>query len=271
MPVTRLILLLGIVIISFNRPAEAAINCTATGTMNFGTVDVLTGAASSVTPSTISISCTGANPNTVVAAVCVSLGPGTSTSWPPREMISGGNRLKFEIYKDAALTSVMGSWPFFTTAYSGATTGLLVNVPITSGSGSESFTLYGVVLGSQQSVPSGAYTASFTDASSTLMAFQSPNFNTQQNCASNAGGGQPSGLSHSNRNSDAKLRDQREQSQLRHDHQSLRANRCSIHHQHHLRIGIALFRHSFGRLFKCKQSGCAKDAVRRESSNLWAL
>ena len=186
MPV-RFYLLLALLTFCLGRPAEAAINCTASGSMSFGTVGVLTGAASSVTPATISISCTGANPNTVAATVCVSLGPGTSSTWPPREMTHGANRLKFEIYKDAALTSVMGSWPVFTTAYSGTTTGLAVSVPITSGSGSTTFTLYGVVLGAQQATPSGSYSAIFTDASSVLTAFQSPNINSQQTCTSNAG------------------------------------------------------------------------------------
>ena len=183
------------IIACFSERAEAAINCTTSGTMNFATVDVLSGTASAVQPATFTISCTGANPNTVVASVCISLGAGSSTTWPPREMVSGANRLKFEIYKDAALTSVMGAWPAYATPYSASTTGLLVNIPITSGAGSGTFTLYGVVLGSQQSAATGTYTSSFSDASSMIMAFQSPNANTVQNCSANGGGGQQSALS----------------------------------------------------------------------------
>jgi spore coat protein U-like protein len=196
MPMKRLACLLILLLMAcFSQRAEAAINCTTSGTMNFATIDVLSGTASAVQPATFTISCTGANPNTVVASICVSLGAGSSTTWPPREMVSGANKLRFEVYKDAALTSVMGAWPAFAAPYSASTTGLLVNIPITSGAGSGTFTLYGVVLGSQQSAPQGTYTSSFIDASSTMTAFQSPNANTVQTCSANGGGGQQSPLS----------------------------------------------------------------------------
>jgi spore coat protein U-like protein len=179
---------------SFNTPAHAAINCVASGTMNFATVNVLAGTPSAVQPATFTISCTGANPNTVVASVCVSLGAGSSTTSPPREMMSGANKLRFEVYKDASLTSVMGAWPAFATPYSSSTTGILVNIPITAGTGSSIFTLYGVVMGAQQSVANGTYFNSFTDPSSIITAFQSPTANTTQTCAANGGGGQQSNL-----------------------------------------------------------------------------
>lgn len=162
--------------------AVAAMSCSTSGTMSFGVVDVLSGAASPAQPSIISIICSGANPNAVSATVCLSIGAGQSTSWPPRQLISGPRRLLFEIYKDASLTTVMGSYSAYVPAYSATTTGLSILIPITSGSGSASVTLYGSVLASQQSAGVGTYTNNFTDVSTSLEMFQNPNLSPVAIC-----------------------------------------------------------------------------------------
>ncbi|WP_400767129.1 spore coat protein U domain-containing protein [Methylosinus sporium] len=162
--------------------AVAAMSCSTSGVLSFGVVDVLSGAASPAQPSTISIICTGANPNAVSATVCLSIGAGQSTSWPPRQLISGPKTLLFEIYKDSSLTTVMGSWSAYVPAYSATTTGLSILIPITSGSGSASVTLYGSVLGSQQSAGVGTYTNNFTDVSTSLETFQNPNLSPVAIC-----------------------------------------------------------------------------------------
>jgi spore coat protein U-like protein len=168
-------------------PAQAGIACSASGTMQFGVFNVLTGTASSVQPATISVSCSGASPNATSATVCVSLGSGQSTQWPPRELINGANKLRFEIYKDAALTSVMGAWSAQVSAYSAGTTGLTLQIPLSGGAGSTSFTLYGVILAAQKTTPPGSYTNVFSDTSSSLDYFQNINQQTLPTCDTTTG------------------------------------------------------------------------------------
>ena len=167
--------------------ANAGIACSASGTMQFGIFNVLTGTASSVQPASISVSCSGASPNATSATVCVSLGAGQSTQWPPREMVSGANKLRFEIYKDAALTTIMGAWPAQVTPYTAGTTGLTLQIPLSNGAGGTSITLYGVIFSAQQSVPAGTYTNAFADTSSSLDYFQNVNQQTIPTCGTTTG------------------------------------------------------------------------------------
>lgn len=158
-------------------PARAAISCSASGTLAFGTIDVLAGTATPAQPATISFSCSGAAGNTTSVTLCFSLGAGQSSTWPPRQLANGTNRLNVELYKDTGLTNVLGTWSAYTTAYAAGTTGIGIVMPITSGAGSATANVYGTVLGSQQRIPSGAHSNNFV-GSARLHIIQNRNTNT---------------------------------------------------------------------------------------------
>jgi len=137
----------------------AAQSCSVTvSALNFGSIDV-TQNTTFTTSSTLNISCSGLSSYTVLA--CIGFGGGTggiNGSGNPRYMSNGANTLSYEIYKDAAHTTVWGSdW-----TGSGGTKAQF-NVPLNgSGNGSMSVPVYGLVFASQRSVATGSYLSSFT-------------------------------------------------------------------------------------------------------------
>lgn len=121
----------------------------------FGTVDVLLGAQVDST-GTVSVRCTGTANRTV--RVCLNMGdPNGGTVGGVRIMRSGANNLNYQIYSDAARTVKWSSWKT-----GGAGVEVLVSTGTTGANGATvALTMYGRVLGSQQTARTGAYSANF--------------------------------------------------------------------------------------------------------------
>src|SRR3954471_19929952 len=106
--------------------------------LNFGTVD-LTANTTFDTTATLSVSCTGNTNATVRVCPNFDVGTGGSSSGDPRFMLNGANQLKYNLYQDAARTTVWGS---NLDAFSSSPP--TVDVPLGGGgSGSTSVTIYG--------------------------------------------------------------------------------------------------------------------------------
>lgn len=159
-------------------PVHAVITCSSVSVtpLSFGSVSP----QSSLTTAQATLSYTCANNSADVTAsssalLCFSLGnPGD-----PRSMVSGSNRLSYQIYQDAAQTV---PW---TSQFGGTTTPL--KVPITlakNGSTSGTATLYGVVLGGQTTAVPGAYINNFNTAATALTVTSVAGTTAPTNCVS---------------------------------------------------------------------------------------
>jgi spore coat protein U-like protein len=113
----------------------------------FGNIDVTTGAPVDST-GTLTVTCTGGLLPLSSQLVCINIGAGSNGDVTSRRM-SGPSFLRYELYSDAARTIPWGSWQ---TGYDSA--GVSVTIPQ---NGTRSLTVYGRVLGSQQSAASGFY------------------------------------------------------------------------------------------------------------------
>ncbi|HEV2000364.1 MAG TPA: spore coat protein U domain-containing protein [Xanthobacteraceae bacterium] len=158
-------------------PAEAALSCTFTiSNEAFGTVD-LTANTTFDTTATFSANCTGGTASST-ARVCPNIGSGTggSTNGTVRFMLNGANQVSYNLYQDAARTTVWGSylWPWPT--LTPPTVDIALN---SSGVGSTTRTIYGRILAGQQAMPPAAYSSSFSTTHTAISYAQS----TVGNCA----------------------------------------------------------------------------------------
>lgn len=143
------------------KPANAAINCSISMTnLAFGVADVLPGAAIDIT-ATATITCSGAN-NNATYRFCTDIRSGADASGTQRNMASGANLLRFDLYKDAARTQ---AWGNYTNNFLG---GGSQNDFTSNGSGniSGTITLYGRIPGSQQTARPASYSESMPGAAS---------------------------------------------------------------------------------------------------------
>jgi spore coat protein U-like protein len=150
---------LGVIAVSMPTPA-VGLSCTFTITdLNFGTVD-LTGNTTYDTTGTFTANCTGGVLLTTVR-VCPNInnGSGGTSTGDPRFMLSGGNQLKYNLYQDAARTTVWGSYLWGFPAYTAPQIDITLNI---LGNGSATRTIYGRVSAGQQTLPPGTYTSSFS-------------------------------------------------------------------------------------------------------------
>jgi spore coat protein U-like protein len=93
-------------------PAEAAPSCTvSTTSVNFGGYNVFTVSATDST-GTITIDCNGSAHDIVVT-----LSKGASSSYNPRTMLKGSEALSYNLYRDAARTSIWGDGTGGTSTY----------------------------------------------------------------------------------------------------------------------------------------------------------
>jgi spore coat protein U-like protein len=108
------------------------------GSIQFGNVNQVGGSDSTSTGS-MSLSCWGAS--TPFVRVCISLGAPVDSSWDPRYLVGqqSGDRLQYNIYKDAAYTQIWGS------AYSTSGSPRAVDLPVSYGSGNTQVSYYGKV------------------------------------------------------------------------------------------------------------------------------
>lgn len=130
--------------VSSNLSVNATVtaNCTiSTSALNFGSVDTLS--ASPVDGSGgISVTCTNGTGWTAAANV----GSGSGATFASRRMTQGANLLTYNLFTDAARTSVWGDG-------SGST----VTVGNTGTGSAQAVTIYGRISGSQTSAPAGGY------------------------------------------------------------------------------------------------------------------
>jgi spore coat protein U-like protein len=132
-------------------PAFAQTCSVSMGNIAFGGVNTLAGAAIDTT-ATMTITCSGGTG--AGQRVCISIGAGSASDATSRKMTSGVNTARFDLYSDSARTTLWGSWE---TGFDSAGVQLDVNKGTTT-----NVTVYGRFFALQQTVPAGAYTATFT-------------------------------------------------------------------------------------------------------------
>jgi spore coat protein U-like protein len=120
--------------------------------MVFGNVNTLIGSAVDIT-ATMTITCSGGSGNN--RRVCISIGAGSASDATSRQMTGpGGSTARYDLYSNSARTTLWGSWE---TGFDSA--GVQLDVAKSS---TTNVTVYGRFFASQQAVPAGAYTATFT-------------------------------------------------------------------------------------------------------------
>jgi spore coat protein U-like protein len=153
--------------IAHSAPAHAApISCGFSITnLNFGTVDLTLNTAIDST-ATLSASCTGDAGTVVRICPNINAGSGGTTSGSPRFMLSGSDKLNFDLYQDAARTIVWGSYLWGYSSYTAPTIDITLNG---SGSGNATATIYGRISSGQQSLPpSSSYSSSFSGSNTQI-------------------------------------------------------------------------------------------------------
>lgn len=141
-------------------PAKAQFCSVSSGNLNFGTVDLSSGAAVN-TNSTLSVFCFGTPGATV--RICPNYNSGTggvSAGGNPRQMLSGINQLNYNIYRNAAYTQVWGSY-----VWGMPPTPPTINITLSGGFfgfGATAFTLRGRISAGQIGTPAGAYNSNFS-------------------------------------------------------------------------------------------------------------
>jgi spore coat protein U-like protein len=132
----------------------ALANCTITNfTMNFGSLNVLSGSPTDVT-ATGSITCL-LLVNTA-ATIGISCGAGSNCTANLRTMVSGSNTMRVEYYTDSARTQVWQADSFSVNpgSYTGAGDPITLNLVL----GTTNFTVYGRIPAGQSTVQVGSYT-----------------------------------------------------------------------------------------------------------------
>src|SRR5262249_30764807 len=90
----------------------------------------------------------------------INAGSGGTTTGSPRFMKSGTTALNYDLYQDAARTTIWGSYLWsFSGTYPAPTINLTLN---SAASGSATATIYGRVRAGQQGVAPGSYSSSFS-------------------------------------------------------------------------------------------------------------
>ena len=141
---------------------------------NFGNIDVTANTVFDTT-ATFSANCSGIPGRQVRVCPNIDIGTGGSTTGNPRFLLSGGNLLNFNLYSNAARTTVWGSrlWGF---PYNPPTININLNG---SGLGSATRTIFARVWAAQQTRPAGIYISAFT-GTNTAIAYA---YTTVGNCA----------------------------------------------------------------------------------------
>jgi spore coat protein U-like protein len=146
-------------------PASAqSCNFTISG-LYFGSINLVANTSFQST-ATYSASCTGTPNTTVRTCPNIDMGSGGSTSGSPRFLLNGATQLNFNLYQDAAYSSVWGSnlWGF-AGSYPSPTIDVALNG---SGSGGASQTVFGQIWAGQPTLPAGLYASSFAGAQTSV-------------------------------------------------------------------------------------------------------
>ncbi len=154
------------VVVVWPFPTHAApISCGFTITnLSFGTVDLTLNTAFDIT-ATLSANCTG--DAGVVVRVCpnINAGSGGTTTGSPRFMLSGSDKLNFDLYQDASRTVVWGSYLWAYSSYTAPTIDITLNG---GGTGSATATIYGRISAGQQALPPSSYSSSFSGSNTQI-------------------------------------------------------------------------------------------------------
>jgi spore coat protein U-like protein len=154
-----LLLLLGFVLFR-PSPAHAQISCSSAtmGPLTFSAVNPLT--SQSTSTATFTYTCKNTNILLVYSAtICFSIGEPNNGPTNPRQMSDGSNTLQFQLYQNAAYTTIWGSQTV------GSNTPLMVNLTLgPNQSTTNTATLYGQVLGNQNAAVPGNYADNYGSA-----------------------------------------------------------------------------------------------------------
>src|SRR4051812_24999583 len=158
--------LCALAVVAWPLPTHAVpISCGFTITnLSFGTVDLTLNTVFDIT-ATLSANCTG--DAGVVVRVCpnINAGSGGTTTGSPRFMLSGSDKLNFDLYQDASRTVVWGSYLWAYSSYTAPTIDITLNG---GGAGSATATVYGRISAGQQSLPPGSYSSSFSGSNTQI-------------------------------------------------------------------------------------------------------
>jgi spore coat protein U-like protein len=158
--------LAGAAAVAWPLPAHAApISCGFTITnLSFGTVDLTLNTVFDIT-ATLSANCTG--DAGVVVRVCpnINAGSGGTTTGSPRFMLSGSDKLNFDLYQDASRTVGWGSYLWAYSSYTAPTIDITLNG---GGAGSATATIYGRISAGQQVLPPGSYSSAFSGSNTQI-------------------------------------------------------------------------------------------------------
>jgi len=139
-------LLCGLVLLFLWTGRVEAAHCTiSTTSVSFGSYDVFASTPTDTT-GTVSVTCTGN------ADVTITLTKGSSSTFNPRMLGGGADTLNYNLYKDAARTSIWGDGTGSTSTYT------QVGVPNNT---AQNLTIYGRIPAAQD-VRAGTYTDSVT-------------------------------------------------------------------------------------------------------------
>lgn len=133
--------------------ARASCSASAVPTL-FGSYNPLSASANDSTGS-VTVTC-GIHAIAILQSYTVALSTGSSGSYAPRRMQSGAATLQYQLYRDAARSSVWGDGTAGTALVSGGFL-LSVLVPV-----SATHTVYGRLPGLQTTAPPGSYTDTIT-------------------------------------------------------------------------------------------------------------
>ena len=124
-------------------PAEAALSCTISinSGVAFGAYGVFSSSPTQATGS-LTVNCSGSGP------ITVTLSRGSSSTFSPRTLVSGGNHLNYNLYVDGAHSTIWGDG----TGGTSTVTGTMA----TPSPQSLSATIYGQIT-PQQDLPAGSY------------------------------------------------------------------------------------------------------------------
>ena len=139
-------------------------SCFATATnVNFGTLSV-NAVANATTTGNINEGCTAGYPTNGTLQLCNHIGAGSnSASQTNRTMKSGTNVLAYQLYRDAARTTIF--------TYPGTSP---IAIPYSSsGGGSTNTPVYARITGTSAGLPPGTYTDAYSTRSQTLATFDS--------------------------------------------------------------------------------------------------
>ncbi|EKF41115.1 Spore coat protein U [Nitratireductor indicus C115] len=150
----------GLPLFSWMFPACAQSCSFSVANVTFGTVDTLSGGQVNTT-ATLSANCTGLSLTRIL--ICPNIGTGSGGANASfRQLSSGAGSLDYQLYSDAARTTIWGSYFW---AYSARPPDLALTLGAL-GTGSQNYTIYAALPAGQSSASAGTYLSAFSGGDS---------------------------------------------------------------------------------------------------------